>query len=134
MQIETLTKRFCGSSSKLFIDKSIFSRCVLNVWKVTSFSFVNKLSFSDKILRSCRWSSVSVGNTDNKFRSRNNVTSVLGRVFIPKCWEPIRFELKSSHTNFLSLEKVLYCCCFVEGSTEWFISINAGNEDKADVE
>lgn len=115
----------------LFWLKSIFSRWVLNAWKVISFSLVNKLSFIDKILRSWRWSSVAVGNTDNKFFDISNVTKVFGRVFIPKCC--ILFELKSSQTNFLSLEKVLYCCCFVDGSAEWFISINAGM-DRADAE
>lgn len=126
----------CGSSSILFWLASIFSRCVLYVWKVISFNFVNKLSFSDNILRSCRCSSVVVGNTDNKFLDKSSVTKVFGSVFKPMCC--ILLELRSSQTNFLSFEKVLYgCCCLLvvgSGTTEWCIWISAGNEDKADVE
>lgn len=136
----------CGSSSMLFWLMSIFSRCVLNDWKLTSLSFVNKLSRNDNILRSCRCSSIIVGYIDNKFLDKSSVTKVFGSVFNPMCC--IRLALKSSHTNFFSLEKVLYgcccccCCCWAlpaavaDGSTPtgWCIWINAGNEDKADVE
>lgn len=128
--------RCCGNSSMLFWLRSTFSKCVLNAWKVTSFSLVNKLSLNDNILKSLRCSSMIVGNTDNKFLEISSVSKVFGSVFNPMCC--IRLELKSSHTSFLSLEKVLYDCCSlldVAGSgTGWCIWISAGNEDKADVE